>query len=68
MSAPRRLPLKAAFMRADVCEYGCPVVIMCDQDGNTIAEAHLMPEHVEAFVAQVRDAAEVGAAKRRPVA
>lgn len=65
---PPRLPLMARYIRAQTCRAGCPVVYLLDEEEQVIAEAHLDPANVEPFIAQVREAAAVGAAVRRPKA
>jgi hypothetical protein len=39
---------------------------MVDETGEIIAQAHLLPDLVEEFIAQLREAAELGEARRRP--
>lgn len=58
----------AAAIRAFNCEAGCPVVALYDARDRLIAEAHVKPENVEPFIAQLREAAQTGEAMRRPLA
>lgn len=67
MSKPRKMPLQARYIRADVCPAGCPLIILSDADDREIAVAHIDPADIEPLIAQLREAASLGAARRRPV-
>lgn len=63
-------PQRATFIRAYTCDRDCPVIelsVGTDED-DIIAVAHLSPENVEPLIAQLREAAAVGEARRRPPA
>lgn len=57
----------AARIGVHACDGGCPVVALRGPAGNIVAEAHLLPENVEPFIAGLREAAAVAAARRRPL-
>jgi len=61
-----RLPRQARWVRADICKHGSPVIVLIDRDGNDFAEAHIEPENVEEFIAQLRSAVAEAAARKRP--
>lgn len=57
MKTKHRTCPQAASIRADVCAHGFPVIVMLDQRGRDIAEAHIPPDRVEEVVASLRKAA-----------
>jgi len=58
----------APMIGAYACRGGCPVVTFADAAGRVFAEAHLIPENVEPFIALLRAVAAEAAARRRPLA
>lgn len=60
------MTILAHYIRAQTCPNGCPVVVLSDEHGNEIAQAHIRPEGLEAFIADLRMAFQTGEAMQRP--
>lgn len=61
------MTLIARGIRAETCPNGCAVFVLLDDDGHAFAEAHIMTEGLEAFIADLRMAAKTCEAMQRPV-